>query len=297
MGTAPTHEYGASELLIVCPECGTRLFAGVDWLGEEAECDRCGGSVPVDWTHPSPDLAPLQSRKGALELHGFDMHFRFMPAGAFTQGSVSGYRDEQPLRMVYLTHCLWVAATPVTQASFERVMHFNPSVVKGADLPVENLSWHQACDFCYCLAEQACSEGVLPDSIECRLPTEAEWEYLAQSATPKALGVSLGESAWYRGNSGGGTQPVGQKHAAGNGLYDVLGNVREWCLDWIGRYTPDHPVNPYGPDSGDKKVIKGGSFLSMPWRCRPSDRLGMSPSSRHRSIGFRPVLIDRHECQ
>jgi formylglycine-generating enzyme required for sulfatase activity len=260
-------------------------------MGADASCDKCGEDVPVAADVPCPELEALRDEDGGLELHGFHMRFRFMPAGSFLQGSVSGYREEQPQRLVYLTESFWIADTPVTQRTFERVMHFNPSATRGSDLPVENASWHQACDFCYCLAQQAVSEGVLPDGIECRLPTEAEWEYAAQSSLLPGSGVELDDLAWHRENSGLTTHPVATRQATPTQLYDLLGNVREWCLDWLAPRSSEHVVDPYGPESGDRKVLKGGSFMVARRRCRASDRIGMRPAFRHCGIGFRPLLV------
>ena len=121
---------------------------------------------------------------------------------------------------------------------------------------------------------------------EMRLLTEAEWEYAARAGTTAARYGDLDQVAWYDGNSGGKTHPVAQKAPNAWGLYDMLGNVWEWCSDWYGEYK-EEKNDPTGPASGESKVLRGGSWLSNPRRVRVSDRNVLVPSDRIDNVGFR----------
>jgi len=148
-------------------------------------------------------------------------------------------------------------------------------------------------------------------NLNYRLPTEAEWEYAARSGGKKQKwsGINneseLGEYAWYADNSGRKTHPVGQKKPNGLSLYDMSGNVYEWCSDWYGKdYYKNNPrSNPKGPSSGHRKMIHGGSWFNIPWAIRASDRIHFNPDVRHSYFltGFRLAVSasdsDGHESK
>ena len=174
-----------------------------------------------------------------------------------------------------------MAKTEVTQQQWHSVMEKNPSSYIGHDRPVENVSWHDCRHFC------------LKSGLD--LPTEAQWEYACRAGDERdALErAELDESCWYIDNAKGGTHPVGQKRANAWGLFDMLGNVREWCADWYGGdYGKDPATDPRGASSGTERVYRGGAWNSYSVTCRPSERGRNGPDYDTRNnIGLRPVKI------
>ena len=175
----------------------------------------------------------------------------------------------------------------VTQVQWQSVMGNNPSCFKGDDLPVERVSWKDCQAFIRKLNEQT--------GLTFRLPTEAEWEYTARggrlSRGYKYSGSdNIGKVAWYDGNSGYKTHPVGRKRANELGLYDMSGNVEEWCSDWYGDYSSDSQLNPTGPSSGERCICRGGCWGSGVWWCLVPRRNYDTPTYRGRDLGLRLVL-------
>jgi len=200
-----------------------------------------------------------------------------------------GYSDEKPQHTVRITKPLYLGVTEVTQEQYERVMGTNPSSFKGAQLPVENVSWEDAVEFCRKLSSLPAERTA---GRVYRLPTEAEWEYAcrAVSKTKWSFGdseSSLGDYAWYDGNSGSKTQPVGQKKPNTWGLYDMHGNVREWCSDWFGDYPTATVSDPTGAPAGSDRVLRGGSWRSGAGNCRSAGRSRGAPVNRYYFLGFR----------
>jgi formylglycine-generating enzyme required for sulfatase activity len=203
----------------------------------------------------------------------------WIPPGTFTMGCSTGDSecdsDEKLPHQVTITKGFWLGQSEVTQAAYQRVVEKNPSRFKGADLPVENVSWDEAQAYC--------------QAVGGRLPTEAEWEDAARGGSGQSQHGDIDRSAWYSGNSGGRTHEVAQKQANAFGLYDMLGNVWEWTADWYGDYTPDSAVDPAGPASGQSRAERGGSWLNDPRLARVSYRLSIVPGSRYRGLGLRCV--------
>lgn len=219
---------------------------------------------------------------------GVEMEMVWCPRGSFLMGSSHREEkrcDDETQHEVTLTKGFWMAKTEVTQAQWKSVMGNNPSKHKGDDLPVEVVSWEDAQVFCLKAGLQ--------------LPTEAEWEYAcrAGSTGPYAGSGVLDEMGWHPENSGGKTHPVGQKKPNAWGLYDMHGNVDEWCADWYdSRYYAKSPLmDPKGPVSGSERVHRGGSWGKSYWwkscrsACRDKDSPRDSDSFCGR-IGFRPVF-------
>lgn len=210
--------------------------------------------------------------------------------GSFMMGSPDNdsdaFDDEKPQHRVTLSN-YYIGETPVTQALWEAVMGDNPSINKGDCLPVETWSWEDCQEFIKQLNKMT--------GKTFRLPTEAEWEYAARGGR-KSLGFKYAGSndidkvAWYDRNSGKITHPVKQKCANELGLYDMSGNVWEWCQDWFGSYNSSAQTNPFGPSSGSIRVFRGGSWNSYARYCRVANRSYYSPD-RRRVIGFRLALI------
>ena len=163
--------------------------------------------------------------------------------------------------------------------------------------PVERVSWNDAINYCAKLTEKEHQAGRLPSEYVYRLPTEAEWEYAARAGSTARFSygddpgyTKLKDYAWYDSNSSSTTHPVGQKLANAWGLYDMAGNVWEWCLDWYGKYPGGNVTDPRGPASGSPRVFRGGSWDSVAWHCRSAIRYGGDPGGRYGIFGFRVVL-------
>ena len=163
----------------------------------------------------------------------------------------------------------------------------NPSNWKGDSLPVELVSWNDCQDFIKKLNNLT--------GKNFRLPTEAEWEFAARGGRKSKSYEYSGsnnfdEVAWYTNNSNGQTHPVGTKKPNELGIYDMSGNVWEWCNDWFGNYSSSVPTNPTGPTSGSRRVGRGGSWDNVAWYCRVSGRISDSPGIRRNRLGLRLVL-------
>jgi len=245
---------------------------------------------------------------------------RWIPPGSFVMGSPeseAGRYDDEGQHEVTLTEGCWLGETPVTQALWQAVMGANPSRFKSADRPVEQVSW----DDCQQLVKAL--NDMVP-GLEARLPTEAEWEHACRAGTTTAtwagdleiLGRNnaplLDSIAWYGGNCGvdfeladgwdttgeyweekqydfsrGGTHPVGRKEPNPLGLYDMLGNVYEWCADWYGPYQAEPVTDPRGPDVGASRVVRGGGWVSIARYVRAAYRGWDHPADRYGNLGLR----------
>ena len=225
-------------------------------------------------------------------INSIGMEFVLISAGTFWMGSADDDKatdsDEKPRHEVTISRPFYLGKYPVMQAQWEEVMGNNPSRFKGADRPVENVSWEEAQAF---IAKLNASEG----HDRYRLPTEAEWEYAcrAGSETKYSFGDDageLGKYAWYSGNSGRKTHPVGQKQPNIWGLYDMHGNVEEWVQEWKGEYSAGAAVDPQGPEAGERRVLRGGSWNYGAEGCRSAHRIRFRPGYRADYYGFRLAL-------
>lgn len=216
----------------------------------------------------------------------------YVEGGTFTMGATkeqgSDARDEEkPAHKVTLKG-FYIGKYEVTQAEWKAVMGENPSYhFKGDNLPIENVSWDDCQEFIRKLNELT--------GKNFRLPTEAEWEYAARGGNKSrgykySGGNNVDDVAWYGGNSNYNTHPVGTKRANELGLYDMSGNVWEWCQDWYGSYSSSAQTNPTGLGSGSKRVLRGDSWGGRAWRCRLSFRGGVNPDGRSGSVGLRLVI-------
>jgi formylglycine-generating enzyme required for sulfatase activity len=191
---------------------------------------------------------------------------------------------------VVLSRGLFLAETECTQGQWEAVMGSNPSNLKGRDRPVEQVSWEEAVEFCRKLTAKQRQEGVLPEGWEWRLPTESEWEYAARAGTTGARHGELDAIAWHGGNSGSETHGVKGKQANAWGLYDMVGNVWEWCGDWYGDYPTGSVTDPTGPGSGSLRMNRGGVWNGGARNARSAFRNWCVPGNRNSFLGFRPAL-------
>jgi len=220
------------------------------------------------------------------------MTFVYIPSGAFMMGSPvdePGRYGDEVLHEVTLTRGFYMQVTPVTQGQWKAVMVGNPSYFKdcGDDCPIENVSWNDAQEFIKKLNKR---EGV---NKYC-LPTEAEWEYAARAGSDTAYcfgddEAMLYEYAWYDKNSGGRIHPVASKKPNFWGLYDMHGNVWEWCEDWYRDYPSGSVIDPKGPGIGDIRVRRGGGWYDVARLCRSGVRHSRTPDPRYVNLGFRLV--------
>ena len=234
-------------------------------------------AVQAAWAQPPEKALP---EKMSIDLGGgVKMDFVLIKPGSFMMGSKNGLlEDERPVHKVTITKPFYMGVYEVTQAQWKALMGDNPFYFKGDALPVEQVSWEDCQRFLAKLNQRA-GQGRI-----CRLPTEAEWEYAcrAGSTSDYCFGDDdrLGDYAWYPRNSGYKTHPVGQKKPNAWGLYDMHGNVWEWCSDWYdAAYYAESPgKDPKGPSTGQERVVRGGSwFLTVESayriKCLPSDRI------------------------
>jgi formylglycine-generating enzyme required for sulfatase activity len=242
--------------------------------------------------------APEASRSQTVpnELtNSIGMKFRLIQPGTFMMGSPAswwGGRGDERQHQVTLTKQYSIGIYPVTQSKYQRIMGSNPSYFKGDRHPVEQVSWEDATEFIKKL--NGLSEERTAGRFY-RLPTESEWEYACRAGSRRAYcfgdgEARLGEYAWYKSNSGNGTQEVGQKAANAWGLYDMHGNVWEWCSDWKGDYPSGTVRDPKGPSTGSFRVSRGGSWGLEAALCRSAFRNGCGPSFRNGLLGFRLAL-------
>ena len=221
-----------------------------------------------------------------------DVGLKMVPIapGSFSMGSTNGDEDERPVTQVTLTRPYWLGAAEVTQRQWETVMGTNPSGFKGANLPVEQVSYEDALVFCQKLTERERAADHLPAGYVYTLPTEAQWEYACRAGTTGDHAGNLDAMGWYSGNSGNKAHEVGGKQANAWGLHDMHGNVWEWCLDWRGNYTGGNVTDPRVTASGSFRVYRGGSWGYDADNCRSANRDGVTPGFRFNILGFRLAL-------
>ncbi len=208
---------------------------------------------------------------------GMAMEFVLIRPGTFTMG------DGNDAHKVTLTKPFYIGKYEVTQEQWERVMGSNPSNFKGAKNPVEQVSWEDCQNFLAKLKEKA-------PGTQFSLPTEAQWEYACRAGTATDPG-NWDEVAWYSNNSGSKTHPVGEKKPNAWGLYDMHGNVWEWCADWYGANSSSAQTAPTGPASGQWRVLRGGSWNYYPDNLRASYRINYYPAIHYYGIGVRCVVL------
>lgn len=224
--------------------------------------------------------------------NGVSFDMMMVKAGTFTMSATSEMKDpdsnEKPTHQVTLTNDYYIGKTEVTQALWKAVMGNNPSNFKGDNLPVEKVSWDDCQNFISKLNSLT--------GQNFRLPTEAEWEFAARGGNNSnhyqySGSNELGDVAWYDGNSGDKTHVVATKQPNELGLYDMSGNVLEWCSDWFGNYSTSSLTNPTGLNSGSYRVIRGGSRGCSAGRCRSSYRDYGAPGYGFGDLGLRLVLV------
>jgi formylglycine-generating enzyme required for sulfatase activity len=258
---------------------------------------------------------PAVQAQPAKEItNSLGMKLVLIPKGNFLMGSPpseEGRFDDERQHAVTISRDYYLGAYEVTQGQYLKVMGKNPSYFQGdkvaerhpttgcivkdvdsSNFPVEEVSWEDAVEFCRRLSS-------LPEERKTgrvyRLPTEAEWEYGSRAGRKTAYGFgndssSLDEYGWFHSNSSSRTHPVGQKKANAWGLYDLHGNVWEWCADRYGEYQRGGATDPTGPTMGSYRVNRGGCWSDGVASCRASDRVLNAPTGRWVSGGFRLAL-------
>ena len=294
-------------------EDGTNLEYRWDYDGNGVWDTPFSPSAAAD--HEYPDYRTYNARLAVRDRNGLEslveeqinvqrfVEMVFVEGGTFTMGDTwgDGSSDEQPTHQVTL-NSFYISKYEVTQAQYREVMGTNPSNFTGDNLPVEKVSWYNAVTFCNALSQR---EGLTPcyvidgTNTTCnfnangyRLPTEAEWEYAArggaQATNTKYSGSNTpGDVAWYYDNSGSQTHDVGTKQANELGIYDMSGNVWEWCWDWYGSYSSSAQTNPIGPASGSSRVFRGGSWNNITGNIRVANRGSFNPTGTRSYYGFR----------
>ncbi len=259
----------------------------------------------VNFLDATANASPQKSYRVVLQTPPVNMVF--IPPNAFTMGSpeseVGHQADEGPQTVVTLTHGFWIGKHEVTQAEYLAVTGENPSGFPGdLNRPVESVSFFATSNYCFLLTAQDQAAGRIPSGSHYRLPTEAEWECAARAGTTNRFYygddsdlTGLSNYAWFGAHNGITTHPVGQKLPNAWGLYDMAGNVWEWCQDWYGDYPGGSVTDPQGPADNPIgwKVIRGGAWEASEFDCRSASRWfeGAHPFISDFIIGFRVVLV------
>jgi len=259
--------------------------------------------LQVDDKLPVEKIEPVLTNSLTIDLgDGIKMEFAFIPHGEFMMGSNNKEDKEKAYywitaekaidlefyHKVKLTKNIWMGKYEVTQEQWEKVMGDNPSKNVGKNMPVEQVNWDDCQDFISKLNKRV-SEFKIPKTYCFRLPTEAEWEYACRAGTTTRYNTGDEESDLKKaGWCDGITHPVGTKQANNWGLYDMHGNVWEWCSDWAGAYDKKKIINPTGASSGDCKIRRGSN--GIPLHCRSSFRNTSTSYNSRSTIGFRLVI-------
>ena len=303
-----------------CPNVYDPAQPDIDGDGVGDGCDNCPNLQNTNQSDADGDnIGDACDFNGDTFTNTIDMTFNYIPPGTFIMGSFEdelGRDDDETFHEVTLTQGYYMQTTEVTQTQWEQVMGSNPSYFDscGGDCPVEGVSWYDAQNFIDALNQL---EGV---SNKYRLPTEAEWEYAARAGSYKAfsngeimetdcgLDPNLDEMGWYCGNSGvsyqgcfdisswgccscAGPHSVAQKTANSFGLFDMHGNIEEWCQDYWDSYPTGSVTDPTGPSSASYRVIRGGSWDFFAQSCRSADRYYDYPSYSYYYVGFRLAAV------
>jgi formylglycine-generating enzyme required for sulfatase activity len=306
--TYDLHGLEAGQATVVslhCSEDGGTTWseALTETYGDVREGVKAGTGKRIIW-HVLDERERLSGDRIVFEVRAvtkstvdYGIEMVFVNGGTFTMGCTSEQGSdcrigETPSHQVTLSD-FYIGKYEVTQKQWRAVMGAstslsNPSYFKNCDeCPVEQLSWNDIQEFIKKLNQKT--------GKKYRLPTEAEWEYAArggnQSKSYKFAGSNnMDEVGWYSSNSGSKTHPVGGRKANELGLYDMSGNVMEWCSDWYGSYSSNAQTNPQGPSSGSGRVLRGGGWFIDAQYCRLSLRIVDTPDSRYYNRGFRLVL-------
>jgi formylglycine-generating enzyme required for sulfatase activity len=297
----------SSNRLVMTITNSTGLFAGSVVDPASGATLVYKGALLQDRNYGSGLILLPAEQKATGQMHVEDLYcverkgMACIDPGWFMMGSPATEKDrvstEGPQTQVTISHPFWMGNYPVTQAEFEAVKGYNPSTVVGAHLPVQSLNWLEANNYCELLTEQERAANRLPAGYVYRLPTEAEWEYACRAGTSTRFGygddlnyTSLGNYAWYTSNSGWALHDVGLKLPNPWGLYDMHGNVYQWCMDGFGTYPGGSVTDPVAPMVNGVMVARGGSYISSAAGCRSAFRVNVYLADYYGILGFRVVL-------
>ena len=279
---------------------GLACLAGQDFgyvAGDEPDKRRQAARKAQEWWGKNKaDFRFGADVYAALDLGGgVILELVLIPPGKFQMGSPKDEKDhfgsEIPQHEVTITKPFYMGVYVITQEQYEQVMGKNPSSFRGAQNPVETVSWDDAVEFCKMLSKKT--------GRTVHLPTEAQWEYTCRAGSKTRFSYghdddyrNVGDHSWNIENSEGQPHPVGQKKPNDWGLFDMHGNVWEWCSDWWeGTYANAKDKDPEGPAKGANHVIRGGCWRSPPSSCRSAVRSGCGPGDRFNNLGFR-IFVD-----
>lgn len=244
-----------------------------------------------------PEKSDIDRTKNVVLPDGTIIEFVYIPAGTFAMGSAPAeqdrHGDEDPVRQVTISNGFYLGKYEVTQQQWISVMQSNPSVFqKDTDhlqKPVDWVSWNDCQQFIRKLNNLNLGQF--------RLPTEAEWEYACRAGSTSRYywgddlkDEEVYEHAWAFSRAAGKSHLVGTKKPNAWNLYDMSGNVWEWCSDWRGPYHPSDTIDPTGPAEGKRKIYRGGSWFNKPSTLRSANRHGHEPDMRGTNAGLRLVL-------
>jgi formylglycine-generating enzyme required for sulfatase activity len=303
-----------------------------DAAAEPPATGSSSGKPPAPAVAPFADKAAKMYQKlwakhlhvPSMQVNSIGMKLVLIPPGEFDMGSPKSFVQseqhrsetpdfyrarlpgEMPNHHVRITKPFWIGASEVTQDEYQRVMGDNPSRFQGPNRPVEQVTWDLAAEFCKKLSSLP---GENAAGRQYALPTEAQWEYACRAGDPgprcfsnwtRPMPASLEEKmladyAWFDVDAGGQTHPVGQARPNGWGLYDVHGNVWEWCSDWYGDYANSPADDPAGPRNGPGRVHRGGGWRDPAASCRSAHRANAAPANRQDDLGLRIVLVFREK--
>lgn len=278
-----TESTGGKRLaLLVAVVLGVVIIGGIAWLIFRKTRKESPDTAQTQQAKQTANKPQLTGQAFTENINGAQIQMVYAPGGKFLMGSPpseTGRDNDEGSQSETMVPSFYISKYEVTQAQYKAVTGANPSSFKGDDLPVDSVSWNDAVEFCRKLSQTT--------GHDYRLPTEAEWEYAGRAGTTGPYAGNIDELTWYSANSGSRTHPVGQKQPNGFGLYDMNGNVWEWCQS---KYRP----YPYSANDGredlqgtDVRVLRGGSWESSANSCRSAYRRRVIPDAR--SIGFRIV--------
>lgn len=288
-----TSEKPGMQIIVDGKKLGTTPLTAVVGIGHHSVSAMRGGDIidvrDLDITSAGAPLTmAFRDFNHTFTVNGVQFTMVEVGGGTFTMGATSeqgsdAWDEEKPAHEVTLSD-YYIGQTEVTQALWEAVMGSNPSDSKGGNLPVERVSWDDCQVFIQKLNQLT--------GKQFRLPTEAEWEYAARGGRKSrgykyAGGNNIDSVAWCDGNSGNETHPVATKQANELGIYDMSGNVLEWCSDWCGDYTSSSQSDPQGSSSGSFRVIRGGCYYNFARNCRVSYRISNTLDYRCGYLGLR----------
>jgi formylglycine-generating enzyme required for sulfatase activity len=211
---------------------------------------------------------------------------------------VDRFPGEDPQTEVTISKGFWMGKYLVTQDEYQGLIGVNNSQFRGGSNPVDSVSWFGAVDYCTKLTQRERTAGRIAVNNLYWLPTEAQWEYACRALTSTRFSygddpgyTNLAQYAWYSDNSGGTSHPVGQKLPNLWGLYDMHGNMGQWCADFYAPYSGGTALDPSNPTNGQDRVVRGGDWASTPPECRSADRRAANPIAGFNQVGFRVILV------